>query len=74
MFVFANQPLADVLMHVERGYRMESPEGCPREVYSIMKETWDASPASRPTFAVVAKRLQALRTPLSPPAVGPTAF
>ena len=35
VLVFVNQPLADVLMHVERGYRMESPEGCPREVYTI---------------------------------------
>jgi len=71
--VFVNQPLADVLMHVERGYRMESPEGCPREVYSIMKEAWDASPAARPTFAAVSARLHSLRSPPTPTA-GPTAF
>ena len=32
------QPLADVVMHVERGYRMEAPEGCPKEIYDIMKQ------------------------------------
>ena len=68
-----NQPLADVLMHVERGYRMESPEGCPREVYTIMKEAWDANAAARPSFAAVSARLHSLRTPPTPTA-GPTAF
>jgi len=71
--VFVTQPLADVLMHVERGYRMESPEGCPREVYSIMKEAWDTNPAARPTFAAVSARLHSLRSPPTPTA-GPTAF
>jgi len=71
--VCVTQPLADVLMHVERGYRMESPEGCPREVYSIMKDAWDAKPSARPTFATVSARLKALRSPPTPTA-GPTAF
>jgi len=68
------QPLADVLMHVERGYRMESPEGCPREVYTIMKEAWDSKPAARPTFADISARLTALRSPATPTTIGPTAF
>ena len=30
-------PLADVVKHVEKGYRMEAPEGCPPGIYDIMK-------------------------------------
>lgn len=35
---FILQPLADVVKHVEKGYKMESPEGCPSEVYDIMRQ------------------------------------
>lgn len=31
-------PLADVVKHVEKGYKMEAPEGCPPEVYEIMRQ------------------------------------
>lgn len=31
-------PLGEVVKHVEKGYQMESPEGCPPPVYTIMKE------------------------------------
>lgn len=32
------KPLADVVKHVEKGYKMEAPEGCPQDVYTIMRE------------------------------------
>ncbi|XP_013414147.1 tyrosine-protein kinase CSK [Lingula anatina] len=54
-------PLADVVMHVERGYRMEKPEGCPNEVYEVMRKAWDLDPARRPTFADVKVELEKLR-------------
>ena len=41
---------ADVGTKVERGYRMESPAGCPRQVYEIIVQCWSADPADRPTF------------------------
>lgn len=63
------QPLADVLVHVERGYRMEAPEGCPREVYSIMSQAWNMDPQQRPTFAHVYDRLDVIRR--SPPMTAP---
>ena len=44
-------------MHVERGYRMEAPEGCPPEIYSIMKQAWELKPEDRPTFHSVLGRL-----------------
>nr|CAD7405067.1 unnamed protein product [Timema poppensis] len=31
-------PLADVVKHVEKGYKMEAPEGCPSEVYEMMRQ------------------------------------
>ncbi|CAH0382357.1 unnamed protein product [Bemisia tabaci] len=50
-------PLADVVKHVEKGYKMEAPEGCPSQVYDIMKQAWDLSPEKRPTFKEVKCRL-----------------
>lgn len=32
------QPLADVVKCVEKGYKMEQPDGCPHEVYDIMRQ------------------------------------
>ncbi|XP_055925701.1 tyrosine-protein kinase CSK-like [Argiope bruennichi] len=54
-------PLADVVKHVEKGYRMEAPEGCPSDIYDIMKQAWDLEPDNRPTFADVLKRLEQIR-------------
>ena len=31
-------PLADVVIHVEKGYQMEAPEGCPKRIYQVMKQ------------------------------------
>ena len=42
-------PLGDVVKHVEKGYQMEAPEGCPAQVYTIMKDVsggddgWDGN-------------------------------
>ncbi|XP_025077024.1 tyrosine-protein kinase CSK-like isoform X2 [Pomacea canaliculata] len=55
-------PLQDVVVHVERGYRMEAPEGCPPEIYTIMKQAWELDPERRPTFRSVLGRLNNLRS------------
>lgn len=55
------QPLAEVVRHVERGYRMEAPEGCPGGPYEVMRAAWHADPAQRPTFAATRHRLAAIR-------------
>lgn len=55
-------PLADVVKHVEKGYRMEAPEGCPPEVYEIMRHAWDLDPEKRPTFNEVQKKLENIRS------------
>lgn len=56
------QPLDDVVKHVEKGYKMEAPEGCPSEIYEIMKQSWDLDPDKRPTFALILKKLEHLKT------------
>ncbi|XP_048732649.1 tyrosine-protein kinase CSK-like isoform X1 [Ostrea edulis] len=54
-------PLADVVMHVEKGYRMEAPEGCPKQVYNLMLKAWNLNPSERPTFKDALQELQNLR-------------
>ncbi|KAK7867902.1 hypothetical protein R5R35_002825 [Gryllus longicercus] len=54
-------PLADVVKHVEKGYKMEAPDGCPVEVYDIMKQAWDLLPDKRPTFRDAKTKLGLLR-------------
>ena len=58
---FYFQPLDDVVKHVEKGYKMEAPEGCSSEIYEIMKQSWDLDPEKRPTFALILKKLEHLR-------------
>jgi c-src tyrosine kinase len=43
-------PLNDVVEHVENGYQMEAPEGCPAQVFNIMKDAWNLDEDKRPTF------------------------
>ncbi|KAJ2949679.1 hypothetical protein O0L34_g15606 [Tuta absoluta] len=54
-------PLAEVVRHVERGYRMEAPEGCPAGPYEVMRAAWHAEPAQRPTFAHTRRTLATIR-------------
>jgi len=55
-------PLGDVVKHVEKGYQMEAPEGCPAQVYTIMKDAWELEPERRPTFASARESLDLFRT------------
>ncbi|KJH46169.1 SH2 domain protein [Dictyocaulus viviparus] len=51
------QPIQDVVRHIERGYRMEAPEGCPADIVCIMNDAWALLPQDRPTFGQVLQRL-----------------
>lgn len=42
--------LTDVYHRLETGYRMEKPQGCPNEVYELMRKCWQWSANDRPTF------------------------
>ena len=54
------QPIQDVVRHIEQGYRMEPPEGCPLQISQLMGDTWALDPLSRPTFAEIVLRLKRL--------------
>lgn len=54
-------PLADVVKCVEKGYKMEPPDGCPPEVYDIMRQAWDLQPEKRPSFHDIKVTLGQLR-------------
>lgn len=56
------QPLADVVKHVEVGYKMEAPEGCPSEIYEMMRQAWDLNPSRRPSFSDLKVKLLLLKS------------
>uniref|UniRef100_A0A7M4EGI9 Tyrosine-protein kinase n=1 Tax=Crocodylus porosus TaxID=8502 RepID=A0A7M4EGI9_CROPO len=43
--------LSQVYDLLEKGYRMEQPEGCPPKVYELMRACWMWNPPERPSFA-----------------------
>uniref|UniRef100_A0A669BYF2 Tyrosine-protein kinase n=1 Tax=Oreochromis niloticus TaxID=8128 RepID=A0A669BYF2_ORENI len=51
-------PLKDVVPRVEKGYKMDCPDGCPEVVYNIMKQCWNLDPAARPSFQMLKEWLQ----------------
>lgn len=50
----------DVAQHVDRGYRMDPPDGCPDSIYRIMQETWQKDSSKRPNFARVDQQLESI--------------
>uniref|UniRef100_A0A914YU23 Tyrosine-protein kinase n=1 Tax=Panagrolaimus superbus TaxID=310955 RepID=A0A914YU23_9BILA len=51
-------PIQDVIRHIESGYRMEPPEGCPLQISHLMTDTWSLQPSDRPTFAEIVNKLK----------------
>ncbi|XP_028912388.1 tyrosine-protein kinase SYK isoform X2 [Ornithorhynchus anatinus] len=49
---------SEVSAMLEKGERMQSPEGCPVEVYDLMKICWTYKVEERPDFAAVELRLR----------------
>ncbi|NWT12561.1 KSYK kinase, partial [Vireo altiloquus] len=49
---------AEVALMIERGERMERPEVCPTEVYSLMKLCWTYNVDDRPGFVAVEMKLR----------------
>lgn len=41
---------------------MEAPEGCPTEIYEMMKQCWNLQPAKRPDFRDLAVKLNLLKS------------
>lgn len=54
-------PVNEVLGYIEQGNRMEKPDGCPDEIYAIMKEAWLFDRTLRPTFNVTLVKLNKIK-------------
>ena len=51
---------SSLFQHIEKGYRMEAPEGCPPEIYDMIRAAWESVPESRPTFNELFAKLESL--------------
>ncbi|PIK61602.1 putative vascular endothelial growth factor receptor 1-like [Apostichopus japonicus] len=40
----------ELIQKLQDGYRLESPEECPDELYEVMLSCWQVNPSDRPTF------------------------
>ncbi|CAH2002448.1 unnamed protein product [Acanthoscelides obtectus] len=49
-FPYEKTPDTMILHNLKQGIRLERPEICTDEVYSLMMKCWDKNPAERPTF------------------------
>ncbi|NWH24055.1 CSK kinase, partial [Grus americana] len=50
-------PLKYVVPGVEKGYKMDAPDGCPAVVYEVMKKCWTLDPGHRPSFHQLREQL-----------------
>ena len=50
-----------MLGYIEQGNRMEKPDGCPDEIYAIMKEAWLFDRTLRPTFNATLIKLNKIK-------------
>ncbi|XP_037530583.1 megakaryocyte-associated tyrosine-protein kinase [Nematolebias whitei] len=63
IFSYGRQPypkmsLKDVKENVEGGYRMDAPDDCPAEVYTLMRLCWEQEPRRRPGFSKLREKLE----------------
>ncbi|EFO22616.2 TK/ABL protein kinase [Loa loa] len=52
--------LNSVYALLEKGFRMDAPEGCPPSVYRLMLQCWNWSPSDRPRFKEIHASLESL--------------
>lgn len=45
---------------LKNGYRMQRPENCSSEIYSLLEACWDENPLMRPSFKVLASQFEKL--------------
>ncbi|XP_037887710.1 uncharacterized protein LOC119636447 [Glossina fuscipes] len=70
MFTFGENPWAglngsQILRKIDReGERLHHPEACPPDVYEMMLQCWDKTPAERPTFAAIKEFLVGTSPPI----------
>lgn len=47
---------------MEKGYKMDAPDGCPLAVYEVMKNCWQLDAATRPSFLQLREQLEHIKT------------
>lgn len=52
--------LSAVYELLEKNYRLECPEGCPPNIYNIMRRCWEWDPIKRPSFAELHQELNSM--------------
>ena len=62
IFTLGGSPYPGISSDVFLGYlrankRMEQPEGCPDEFYSLMQDCWIEEPDCRPSFAKIYEQI-----------------
>ena len=50
-------PTDQLLDFLSDGHRMEQPQNCPLEIYTIMRDCWLKEPDQRPTFTHFSERI-----------------
>ncbi|XP_043662927.1 tyrosine-protein kinase receptor torso isoform X1 [Drosophila teissieri] len=48
---------SDLLQLLRQGHRMQRPDGCTQEMFSLMESCWSSMPSHRPTFSSLRRRL-----------------
>ncbi|XP_054737267.1 activated Cdc42 kinase Ack [Anastrepha obliqua] len=70
MFTFGEDPWvglngSQILRKIDReGERLHQPDACPPDVYEMMLQCWDKTPAERPTFAALKEFLVGMSPPV----------
>ncbi|XP_055073067.2 tyrosine-protein kinase Lyn [Misgurnus anguillicaudatus] len=59
---YAGLSNSEVMARVQRGYRMQCPESCTKELYEVMMTCWKAKPEDRPTFEYMQSVLEDFNT------------
>lgn len=49
---------AETVKAITTGYRLECPEGCPKQIYELIFLCWNNNPEERPTFLYLFNNLK----------------
>jgi serine/threonine protein kinase len=49
---------AETAENVLSGYRLSCPEGCPENIFNLIRRCWDEDQAKRPTFTEIVENLE----------------
>ena len=61
----------EIIEGLSDGRKLSPPAGCPRDVYSVMVETWRMDSSCRPTFSVILHLLTNIHLSIASPPVSP---